>query len=247
MTKYDDTAGKNQAVSGENRTTQRYRQIPVCIDSKAYSTDAGTCANARDKRRIAPPPPSQGAVKGGEGAGIRTALDSEGLPSSEALKKDPPDGQGYPPMPQTTFNAHKLIQDPRTNFEDLAKVLETDQAIPARVLRMANSPYYGMSGNVSSLMHASTVLGLKTLEELIVVAGSTKSLSNRMEGYGMEAGDPWQHSLGVAFGSKIIATGKNPGMANDAFSKDSSRFHRMREFSTMRHMLSLYFMFIRST
>jgi len=72
--------------------------------------------------------------------------------------------------------------------------------------------------NVSSLKHASTVLGLKTLEELIVVAGSTKSLSNRMEGYGMEAGDLWPHSLGVAFGSKITAARMNPGMANDAFS-----------------------------
>ena len=168
----------------------------------------------------APSPRSPEAVKREEGgAEVRSAVEAGGLPSGEALKKKIlRTVKDIPPMPQTTFKAHKLIKDPRTNFEDLAKVLETDQAIAARVLRMANSPYYGMSGNVSSLKHASTVLGLKTLEELIVVAGSTKSLSNRMEGYGLEAGDLWQHSLAVAFGSKIIATRKNPGMANDAFS-----------------------------
>jgi HD-like signal output (HDOD) protein len=168
----------------------------------------------------APPPRSQEAVKGEEGgAGIRTALEADGLPSGEALKKKIlRTVKDIPPMPQTTFKAHKLIEDPRTNFEDLAKVLEIDQAIATRVLRMANSPYYGMSGNVSSLKHASAVLGLKTLEELIVVAGSTKVLNSRIEGYGLEAGDLWQHSLAAAFGSKIIANKKNPSMANDAFS-----------------------------
>ncbi len=165
----------------------------------------------------APAPPPHGATKGK--TDIRTALEAEGLASGEKLKnrilrtvKD------LPPMPQTTFKAHELIKDPNTSYEDLAKVLETDQAIATRVLRMANSPYYGMSGNVSSIKHASAVLGIKTLEELIVMAGSSKTLGKKIEGYGLEAGDLWQHSLGVAFGSKIIAAGKNPSMANDAFS-----------------------------
>ncbi len=166
-----------------------------------------------------PSPPSGEAAAGEKGAEIRFAPVAEGLPRGEELKKKIlRTVKDIPPMPQTTFKAHELIKDPNTNFEDLAKVLETDQAIAARVLRMANSPYYGMSGSVSSLKHAAAVLGLKTLEELIVMAGSTKTLSKRLEGYGQEAGDLWQHSLGVAFGSKIIATRKNPSIANDAFS-----------------------------
>lgn len=166
------------------------------------------------------PPRSQATAKDGEKeAAVPTTSGADALPSGEELKKTIlRTVKDIPPMPQTTFKAHKLIKDAGTNFEDLTKVLETDQAIAARVLRMANSPYYGMSGNVSSLKHASTVLGLKTLEELIVMAGSTKVLSSRIEGYGLDAGDLWLHSLGVAFGSKIIAAKKNPAMANDAFS-----------------------------
>ncbi|MBI4634323.1 MAG: zinc-ribbon domain-containing protein [Deltaproteobacteria bacterium] len=173
----------------------------------------------RSRPGTEPPLPSQKAAKGEAGADIRAALEAEGLPSGEELKKKIlRTVKDLPPMPQTTFKAHELVKDPNTNFEDLARVLETDQAIATRVLRMANSPYYGMSGTVSSLKHASAVLGVKTLEELIVMAGSSKTLSNRMEGYGLEPGDLWQHSLGVAFGSKIIATRKNPSIANDAFS-----------------------------
>jgi HD-like signal output (HDOD) protein len=141
------------------------------------------------------------------------------LPSGEKLmKKILQTAKDLPPMPQTTLKAHEIIKDPNASFEDLAGVLEMDQAIATRVLRMANSPFYGMSGKVSSIKHASTILGLKVLEELIVMAWSTKALADRMEGYGLDTGDLWQHSLGVAFGSKIIATLKNPSMANDAFS-----------------------------
>ena len=66
-------------------------------------------------------------------------------------------------MPQTTFKALELIKNSHTSYEDLAKVLEMDQATATRVLRMANSPYYGMSGKVSSIKYASAVLGLKAI------------------------------------------------------------------------------------
>lgn len=166
-----------------------------------------------------PPPLSPKAATGKGSAKIRAALEAEGLLSGEKLKrKILRTIQDLPPMPQTTFKALELIRNPNTSYEDLARVLETDQATATRVLRIANSPYYGMSGKISSLKFASTVLGLKAIEELVVVAGSTKALGKRLEGYGLEAGDLWQHSLGVAFGSKIIAARKNPGIANDAFS-----------------------------
>lgn len=162
---------------------------------------AATPGNGGDARRTAPAPAA------GE------------LPSGEKLMKSIlQTAKDLPPMPQTTLKAHEIIKDPNASFEDLAGVLEMDQAIATRVLRMANSPYYGMSGSVSSIKHASTILGLKVLEELIVMAWSTKALADRMEGYGLDSGDLWQHSLGVAFGSKIIAAAKDPGMANDAFS-----------------------------
>lgn len=172
----------------------------------------------RSRLSGAPPVPCPEAAKADGGAGV-AAPEAEGLPSGEKLmKRILQTAKDLPPMPQTTLKAHEIIKDPNASFEDLSAVLEMDQAIATRVLRMANSPYYGMSGSVSSIKHASTILGLKVLEELIVMAWSTKALANRMEGYGLGTGDLWQHSLGVAFGSKIIATLKNPGMANDAFS-----------------------------
>jgi HD-like signal output (HDOD) protein len=122
-----------------------------------------------------------------------------------------------PPMPQTVFKAREVLANPQSSFQEVARVLEADQAIAARILRMANSSYYGMVGKVSSIQHASVVLGYKTLSEVVTLAGASGVLSAKMEGYDQDAGELWKHSLGVAFGSKIIAGLKKPDLANDAF------------------------------
>jgi HD-like signal output (HDOD) protein len=123
-----------------------------------------------------------------------------------------------PPMPQSVIKAQSVMRNPQSNFKDLAGVLETDQALAAKVLRMANSPFYGLAGKVSSLHHASVVLGQKTIEELITVAGTRSLLGGRLEGYGLHSGDLWLHSIGVALGSKLVSLRKFPDRVNDAFS-----------------------------
>ncbi|MBW1800241.1 MAG: zinc-ribbon domain-containing protein [Deltaproteobacteria bacterium] len=122
-----------------------------------------------------------------------------------------------PPMPQTFYKAREIMNDPNSSFDQLADILEADPAIAAQVLKMANSPYYGMSGKVSSIHHASVVLGQKTLGELINMAGASQLLGNTLEGYELDSEDVWRHSMGVAFGSKMIANKKNPALADDAF------------------------------
>ncbi len=123
-----------------------------------------------------------------------------------------------PPMPQVVQKARKVLSDPNSSFSDLAKVIESDQGIVTRVLKMANSPYYGVSGNVSSVKHASVVLGTKTLMELLNLACSSEILGQTLEGYDLAAGDLWMHSLAVANGSQLIARRVNPSLEQDAFS-----------------------------
>ena len=139
-------------------------------------------------------------------------------PASEVLKsKILKSLKNLPPMPQVMIKARKLMADKNSGFEELASILETDQAIATRVLRMANSPYYGLSGQVTSIQHASVVLGHKALGELINVAGSSSLIGNALKGYALESGALWRHSMAVAFGSRIIAEKKSPDLSNDAF------------------------------
>ena len=122
-----------------------------------------------------------------------------------------------PPMPNIILKARQIMEDPASSLKDLSAVIEHDQAIVARVLALANSAYYGLSGLVSSIQHASILLGQKTLGELITIAASSRLLSKKLKGYQLNPGDLWKHSLAVALGSKIIAEKKNTLLAEDAF------------------------------
>jgi len=122
-----------------------------------------------------------------------------------------------PPMPQTVHKVREIMANPSSSFKELAKILETDAAMATKVLKMANSSYYGLSGKVSSIQHASVVLGQRSIGELMTMAGTSGLLSNTLQGYKLESGDLWRHSLAVAFGARMIANKKNPSLTDDAF------------------------------
>ncbi len=123
-----------------------------------------------------------------------------------------------PPMPKIIYKAREVMANPMSGFKEIAEVIETDQAIAAKVLQVSNSAYYGLSGMVSSIHQATVVLGHRTLEQLITMVSATSLLGSRLKGYRMGSGTLWQHSLAVALCSRLIAKDRAPAMENDAFS-----------------------------
>ena len=128
--------------------------------------------------------------------GLRTDNKPAGLPTGEALKqrilrhmKD------LPPIPQTIFKAREIMTNPDSDFKELANLFETDQAIAAKILKLANSPYYGYSGKITSIQRASVILGHRTLVELLTVIGTAGLLGNKLAGYWLDSGALWKHSL----------------------------------------------------
>jgi putative nucleotidyltransferase with HDIG domain len=121
-----------------------------------------------------------------------------------------------PPMPQVVIKTQELITDSNADAKKFAEIIETDQGIATKVLKVANSSYFGMSGRISSISHASVVLGHKILGEVVMLAGAEGIMDGNLPGYGYDSKDLWKHSLAVAFGSKIIANSKNPDLVKEA-------------------------------
>jgi HD-like signal output (HDOD) protein len=141
------------------------------------------------------------------------------LPSGDILKKIILNRlTELPPMPQVMFKAREIMNDPTSSFKALADILEKDQAMATRVLRLSNSAYYGLAGKVTSLQHAAVLLGYKTVGEVVAMATSSKLLGDSLEGYKLNSGDLWKHSLAVAIASKLIAAKGHKDLENDAFS-----------------------------
>lgn len=121
-----------------------------------------------------------------------------------------------PPMPKVLFKIQKLLLDPNSDAEQIAGYIETDQALAAKVLKMANSPFYGMTGKVSTIQHAAIILGFQTLRELTTMAGFSAIMGKKLPGYGYYSDELWKHSLGVALASRLIAEKIDPDIASDA-------------------------------
>ena len=122
-----------------------------------------------------------------------------------------------PPMLKIALKAREIIANPSFNFKEISTVIEKDQGMASQILKTANSAYYGLTGQVSSVKHASVVLGYKILEEIIISTSAKGHFDKPLEGYQLNHEESWQHSLTVAFAAKALATETKPALGNDAF------------------------------
>jgi putative nucleotidyltransferase with HDIG domain len=110
-----------------------------------------------------------------------------------------------PPIPQAASKALALICDPKTNAAGLARIISADQVLAGQVLRWANSAYFGLDRTVSSVQQAIMVLGMNSIQELIMNSSLCDQLNQPMPGYDLQRGELWQHALGTAIGAKLIS------------------------------------------
>lgn len=107
-----------------------------------------------------------------------------------------------PAVPVVAVKVLRLVDDPHASIRDLQRVIMADQAIASRVLRVANSAFYGRRQRIDTISEAITVLGLKSIKT-ITLAVSTREVYRR---FGLVEQKLWEHSLGVSVACGIIAS-----------------------------------------
>ena len=122
-----------------------------------------------------------------------------------------------PPLPQAAQKALKLIQNPDTNMVDIGNVIAMDQVMASLVLRWANSAYYGLTNRVSTVQQAVVYLGQNTVQSLLLTASVMTYLDRPVPGYGLERGELWKHSVGVAGGARLVAAKFGRKVAEEAY------------------------------
>ncbi len=83
-----------------------------------------------------------------------------------------------PPIPETAQKALAIIRDPETNAADLADILASDQVLAARVLRWANSAYYGMESRIVTVRQAIVILGMNVIQELVMASSVSDQMNS---------------------------------------------------------------------
>ncbi|MCX7913267.1 MAG: HDOD domain-containing protein [Thermodesulfovibrionales bacterium] len=106
-----------------------------------------------------------------------------------------------PSVPMVAARIIQLIDNPSTSLHDLQSAIMADQAMTSRILKIANSSFYGVRQNIDTVSEAISILGLNVIR-LIVLAAATRGIYKR---FGSTERMMWEHSLGVSIAAGILA------------------------------------------
>lgn len=110
-----------------------------------------------------------------------------------------------PALPETVLRVMQITDDPKAGIADAAKVLVSDQALAARVLKLANSAFYGSSRRIGTVSDAVVILGMRTTRNLVMAASCEALLEGEAAGYGLPRGALLRHSLACASAAQALA------------------------------------------
>lgn len=121
-----------------------------------------------------------------------------------------------PTLPAVAVRILDLTQDVNVSIQELARTIENDQALSARVLRTVNSSFYGLRRSCTTIDQALVMLGLSTVKTLAL----SFSLVTALRKGGDEEFDHaayWRRSLHSAIAARLIARETQLANPDEAF------------------------------
>lgn len=119
-----------------------------------------------------------------------------------------------PALPDVVTELIQTLNNESASINALADGIAKDQALAARALRVANSPFYGVQQKVATIHDAIVVLGFRAVGSLVTAASITGYFTPSAGG-GFDLYRFWRHSIGVALCARALArhVGQNPEAA----------------------------------
>jgi putative nucleotidyltransferase with HDIG domain len=124
--------------------------------------------------------------------------------------------ESLPTLPSVMYELNRLINDPTSSAGDVTKVMEKDQSLTGKVLKVVNSAYYAIPGGITSLHRAIAYLGYDTINQLVLAASVFKTM-NKTSKSKFNLNDYWKHSVGVAMTAETLAKWCNHTNPSECF------------------------------
>ncbi len=112
--------------------------------------------------------------------------------------------KGLVSLPEVYLKIRDLMEDPSSSIADFSRVVELDPALAARVLRMANSAFFGFSGRIDNILRAINIMGVSQLHDL-VLATSAAAAFKGLYSVRMDMHRFWSESIHCAINSRLLA------------------------------------------
>ncbi len=112
-----------------------------------------------------------------------------------------------PPFPTAVQKLLAVMRDENSSAVDVNKVISSDQALAGKILKLVNSSYYGMSGEVSTVTRAVVVLGFSGVRNVAMGFGMVSAMK-KLGGTSMTSF--WDHAIAAGAGAQAIAEQMGP-------------------------------------
>jgi HD-like signal output (HDOD) protein len=108
-------------------------------------------------------------------------------------------------LPSTYAKVRRVVEDPNSSPDQLARLIATDPTITARLLRLANCAFWGRGSRIETVTRAVRLLGMNHVHDLVLatsVIGAFKGLDPAV----VDTGRFWRSSIYRALAAATLAT-----------------------------------------
>jgi len=115
--------------------------------------------------------------------------------------------EAIPPLPMVARQIMELLQDDSTPMGKIAELVERDIALATRLMTLANSPFYGTLGQVSSIDHALVLLGLNEVRAALLAISVHTFFSDQQNASRIsdkEKKNLWRHAIVCSQTAKML-------------------------------------------
>jgi len=118
-------------------------------------------------------------------------------------------------LPEITTKIIEIVENPKSTARDLHDIIKNDPALSTKVLKVVNSAFYGLPGQIASIDRAIVLLGLSAVKNIAIAASIRQFFKGGQITERFSAKDLWRHSVGVAVASKMIAVAQGRNVGSD--------------------------------
>ena len=143
-----------------------------------------------------------------------------------------------PTLPAIAMEINKMLLDYDTTINELSDRIEKDQAIVSKILKLANSAFFGLRSRISNIHHAVVILGFNTIRNAVVSISIIDAFSTKESLDDFDISEFWKHSVAVAVTSKYLAEKTGIHSADDCFV--GGLLHDMGKIILLQHFKDLF-------
>lgn len=119
-----------------------------------------------------------------------------------------------PELPEVAMRIRDAIREEDFNLQQIAKLIQMDPAITARIIQIANSPLHRAAAPIEDCRSAISRLGLTTTQEIVTCLSMQNVFSEVSKDVQQQVHQVWEHSCSVAAFSYVLAR-ITPGLNED--------------------------------